>query len=502
MDKINTAVCCIVKDEPIHYLREFISHHLSIGFDKIFIYDNNDKNDEYLVLKKEFLNYIDIIKFQGKCKQFEAYRDCTVKNKNNYDWIAYIDSDEFIEIERNSIKDILYKIKAPALGLNWQIFASGEYDGHSQITSFTKATHLFSEYNKHIKVIANPKEIEYIDNPHNFKFKEGKKAITILDNEIDTFFTDFPIKRLAWINHYYCRTKKDMERKVRRGRADSENPYDNNIFNGIDENTHIETHAIELESQRAKRIALITPTGNRKFQIDLCYKYMDRQNFTGIVDWYIIDDCIPFTTDFIKQNYIRSNWNIHIIHPTPYWKEGDNTQGRNLLVGINAIKESNINYDGVFFIEDDDWYSPNYLFEMTKRLENFDIVGTIKALYWNIPSNITERCNNTNHASLCQTVINPIILDDMVEVIKMGNKYFDMDLYRLSKEKGRKINLFKPETEICIGIKGLNGRKGIGGFHEVEIKNPLIRITNDNIKSIIFNDYYNYILDILSPLKG
>lgn len=491
---MKTAICCIVKNEPINYLKEFISHHLSIGFDKVFLYNNNnsieEQQDDFKLLQNTFKDRLDIIYFEGKCKQFDAYIDCTEKHKEEFDWIAYIDADEFIEVERASIKDILKDITAPALGLNWQIFGTGEYNNVSQIESFTKGTDLSFEPNKHVKVIAQPKEITLINNPHNFYFKDDRKAVNILGEEIDTYYTKTPVNKIAWINHYYCRTEKDKQIKLQRGRADADIPYDKSIFDNIDNNTYSETHSVIIEKQRKQRIALITPTGNRDFQIKLCAKYMLRQNFTGYVDWYIIDDCLPFTSDFIKEQCKRTNWNIYIIHPAPYWKEGDNTQGRNLSMALNSITISNKKYDGIFFIEDDDWYCSDYLSITLSHLDNNDITGGMCALYWNIPNNVTERCNNVKHSSLCQTAMKPVIIPYMQKVIQQGNRFFDMDLFDMCHRWNMDINLFRSVPDICVGIKGLSGRGGIGNFHKVTTHIP--NNTKENLQVIMGADYDIY----------
>ena len=39
------ALCCIVKNEN-DYLDEYVNYYHDLGFDKIFIYDNNDINGE------------------------------------------------------------------------------------------------------------------------------------------------------------------------------------------------------------------------------------------------------------------------------------------------------------------------------------------------------------------------------------------------------------------------------------------------------------------------
>lgn len=40
--KYYAAICCVAKDEE-PYLKEWIAHHLSLGFQHIYICDNNDE---------------------------------------------------------------------------------------------------------------------------------------------------------------------------------------------------------------------------------------------------------------------------------------------------------------------------------------------------------------------------------------------------------------------------------------------------------------------------
>ena len=54
--KIKVCLCTIGKQENL-YAREYVNYYRNLGVNKIFIYDNNDKNDEKfdIVLK----DYID-----------------------------------------------------------------------------------------------------------------------------------------------------------------------------------------------------------------------------------------------------------------------------------------------------------------------------------------------------------------------------------------------------------------------------------------------------------
>ena len=97
--KIKTALCVIAKKEN-KYIKEFIDHYKNLGFNKVFLYDNNDIEDENFdtILKKYIKNkFVKIINFRGLIRpQQLAYSQCYNNNKYNYDWIAFYDVDEFL----------------------------------------------------------------------------------------------------------------------------------------------------------------------------------------------------------------------------------------------------------------------------------------------------------------------------------------------------------------------------------------------------------------------
>ena len=58
---MKVCVCCIGRREN-RYINEFIEHYLTIGVDKIFIYDNNHGEEEHfedqaIKIKKLFFKY-------------------------------------------------------------------------------------------------------------------------------------------------------------------------------------------------------------------------------------------------------------------------------------------------------------------------------------------------------------------------------------------------------------------------------------------------------------
>uniref|UniRef100_UPI002FBEF9A9 glycosyltransferase family 2 protein n=1 Tax=Escherichia coli TaxID=562 RepID=UPI002FBEF9A9 len=109
---------CIVatsKNEGV-YLVEWIAYHLSIGFDAIFIYsnDNDDGSDELLnnLHNEGIIYYIKNIVGDGVSAQNKAYAHALTINKEvlNYEWSLFIDIDEFFVLNEfmfSSITDYL-----------------------------------------------------------------------------------------------------------------------------------------------------------------------------------------------------------------------------------------------------------------------------------------------------------------------------------------------------------------------------------------------------------
>lgn len=112
-EDIRACIMCIARDED-RFIGEFIENHLNLGFDKIFILDNNDPGDE-LVLepnrKIELIRYnnIDLSKEFVK-KQIYAYNMLFEHIKSlGYTHIMIIDIDEHIELRKHdNIKDFIY----------------------------------------------------------------------------------------------------------------------------------------------------------------------------------------------------------------------------------------------------------------------------------------------------------------------------------------------------------------------------------------------------------
>ena len=97
------ALCGIGKIEN-NYIREWVEHYNMLGFNKIFLYDNNDKDGEHSEdVIGDYVNsgYVEILDVRGEPnRQISAYNELYQSGKlRGFDWIAYFDIDEFLELD-------------------------------------------------------------------------------------------------------------------------------------------------------------------------------------------------------------------------------------------------------------------------------------------------------------------------------------------------------------------------------------------------------------------
>lgn len=133
--KGKVMLCCIGKMEN-NYIREFVQYYQHLGFDNICLYDNNDVDGERFedVIPEYIKNGFVILKdYRGKeLAQIPAYTDCYNTYKNDYDWIAYFDIDEFLHIDGDmKIKEFLSKDCFNTRGVNavrvcWKQFTDSD----------------------------------------------------------------------------------------------------------------------------------------------------------------------------------------------------------------------------------------------------------------------------------------------------------------------------------------------------------------------------------------
>ena len=109
--KLKVCLCVIGKNENL-YIKEFVDYYKNLGYNHIYLYDNNDINDEKFdeVIKEEIDNgFVSLIDYRGYrginiYPQIEAYKDCYQKNNRKYDWLSFFDVDEYLQLFPSYLK--------------------------------------------------------------------------------------------------------------------------------------------------------------------------------------------------------------------------------------------------------------------------------------------------------------------------------------------------------------------------------------------------------------
>lgn len=92
------VVCAMAKNEHL-YIKDWVNWYIKLGFDKIFIYDNDDIGvtnvTEYLP-KSDKIEIIDIRGQSGECLQQDIYTNFYNTHSRQFDWCLFVDIDEFL----------------------------------------------------------------------------------------------------------------------------------------------------------------------------------------------------------------------------------------------------------------------------------------------------------------------------------------------------------------------------------------------------------------------
>jgi len=244
-------ICAIAKMEEL-YIQEWIEWHKKIGVDHIIIGDNNDSNYEIPLqpIIQSYIDsgYIELVNLNDKLGyQQTFYAEIYQNRKEEFDWIGFIDIDEFVEIKKQTnIKDFLNQSifqNTDSILFCWKNYGdSGKihYEPKPVKERFTKPTK-FSYFNGikyfirgHLNEVI---QLYSIHEPELGNFQEGYKIKVcdvlgnfnftkkIREGKGDSYYTQIFINKeyyqTAYLSHYVTKsTEEYIKYKSLRGRCD------------------------------------------------------------------------------------------------------------------------------------------------------------------------------------------------------------------------------------------------------------------------------------------
>ena len=222
---MKTAICAILKDEHL-FLEEWIEWHLGLGFDAIHLFeDKGSKSHEEICAKysnvclrryendsflQELLNCKSFCNKQDALYNWFGDSYCYV-----YDWITYIDIDEFITFSCNyDLKKLCEEFSDySAVMLNWKMIGASGHISRPKcgvLEAYTVEEKPMKENSYYMyKSFCNMHKWRGIYNVHN-----SPGYVNTNHNE-DT--SEWCYDK-AWINHYFTKSWEDWcDRIFKRG---------------------------------------------------------------------------------------------------------------------------------------------------------------------------------------------------------------------------------------------------------------------------------------------
>ena len=225
---LKVAICTMGKKENL-YVKEFINYYIKLGIDHIFIYDDNDPNTEKIseIIDKSYKNYVTIYENLKRIikNQNIAFTTCYHKNKIKFDWILFIDMDEYLVIVKDNLKNYLSNPKfkkCDFIKVHWIIPTDNNllhYDNRSLFERFKEPyikSRLFKTFvrgniedlklNCHYPIFSPKRNITCNNVGNKLNYKE-------LSN---IFLGNINIEK-AYIIHFQYKSTEEFIKKYKRG---------------------------------------------------------------------------------------------------------------------------------------------------------------------------------------------------------------------------------------------------------------------------------------------
>ena len=221
-------------------IAEWVKHHQLLGFTQIVIFDhksiepifiklqnsNINMNNVYIIRLDQDIVKLDLMKFALK-----------IANKQKYDWLLYLDCDEFLVLNKDmSISKFARRyMRYYQVGINWLLFGSNYREKiltpeESIIQTYTRSD---PSLDLHIKSFLNIRKARrfrrriQIMNPHFYDLNQMKGSINVNYrplNKVEPYFynTKENFRTItAFVAHYMHQSYEEyIKRKVRLPRDD------------------------------------------------------------------------------------------------------------------------------------------------------------------------------------------------------------------------------------------------------------------------------------------
>ena len=222
-------------------IKQWVAHHLLIGFNLIYIFDHKSKNP----IQKELHNFSPRVMVE-RCeldippKMPLMNKAAKIANLLRADWFIYLDADEFLILKNNiGVKHLLNQFRyADSVAINWLMFGTNNHITTPNGLILDNYTKSDDELNQHVKTFVRPSNVVNAENPHYYTMKNPNKMYGVSGRRMISPFCFNPFDKSiqsanAYIAHYIYQSEEVYKKRKINLPSD-----DNGSFRNVDMDIH------------------------------------------------------------------------------------------------------------------------------------------------------------------------------------------------------------------------------------------------------------------------
>lgn len=211
-----------IKDEaPV--LEEWIEYYRVAGVSHFFFYESFSSDNFREVLRPYIEEGLVTLIADWPCVPVTPYaeEDCVLRALNRFEWLGFLDVDEFLVIkDGSSIGDFLARYgDAPAVAMHWVFFGTSGHKTRPTGNAIRSYTRRDAEPDRHVKIFLRPEGVTHCRNPHSWQYKNMRHAISEAGYPVYGSFSMTPQVKNAFVGHFHCKSEDDYLSKLKKMEA-------------------------------------------------------------------------------------------------------------------------------------------------------------------------------------------------------------------------------------------------------------------------------------------
>lgn len=204
---------CLIFKDAAPYLDEWIRFHLLVGFDHLYLYDNESIDDAAAVVRPYLARkQVTLHAWPGQGQQTPVFRECLQRHGHEARWMAFIDDDEFLfPAEGSNLRQVLPSYEQHAgVAACWLLFGSSGHRTQPAGLVTENYRRRAANADKHVKCFVDPSRVSGpAIGGHAFHCTSGQ---IVDENHCPTVgpFSAAPSAKIICLNHYLTKSEEEM----------------------------------------------------------------------------------------------------------------------------------------------------------------------------------------------------------------------------------------------------------------------------------------------------